>query len=212
MENNKVFIVINRINAILFLLLLLAGLTGSVFIIQEFSNNSRRNAIEISTPDKESKEIIELSEVRTVYGNDIQYIRVYSKKDGVLASGGYTRSLRNLLFLNSIGNEPTWLLHDNNSKIIHNRQLTKKIDEKSITDFFYVEIVKEKESIKIGVSEPDGTNLKYIDSKINKVVEYEYFSTNKKLGILLQIGNELRYRIYDLNTFKMISDKYVVKL
>jgi len=212
MENNKVFVVINRINSILFLLLLLVSLAGSIFIFQEISNSTRRNSIEISTPDKASKEIIELSDVETVRGKDIQYIRVYSKKGGVLASGSYTRTLRNLLFLNSIGDEPNWLLPDNNSEINQNWQLTKQVEKKSVTDFFYVEVVTENEGIKIGVSNPDGTDLKYIDSKINKVVEHEYFSKDKKLGVLLQIGNELRYRVYELSTFENISDKFVIKL
>lgn len=212
MENNNFFFVINRINSILFLILLLVGLTGSFFLVQELTQKTRRNSVEIKLQNNNSKEIIELSDVEKVRGLDIQYLRVYSRKGGVLASGGYSRTLRNLLFLSLSGDEPTWLLPNNDSKIIRNHQLTHRADEEMITDFFYIEVNSENEGIKIGISSPEGSNLKYIDLNINKVIEHEYYPKNKSLGVLLQTGNELRYRVYDLRLLKKLSDKFVIKL
>jgi hypothetical protein len=183
-----------------------------MFLFNEITHSSRRNAVEVKTPDQGSKETIELSDVQTVYGKDIQYLRVSSKKDGVLGSGGYSRTLRNLLFLSPDGGEPTWLLPNNDSRIIQNRQLTTNIDKKPETDYFYFEVVSNNENVKIGISGPNGMNLKYIDSDIAKVIEHEYNSDTKRLGVLLQIGNELRYRVYDLSAFTTVSDKFVIKL
>lgn len=196
----------------MFLILLVIALVGSIFIFYEITNSSRRNAVEIKNPNAESREKIELSDVKTVYGKDIQYLRVSSKKDGVLKSGGYSRTLRNLLFLSPAGGEPTWLLPGNDLIILRNRQLTTKIDNKSRTDYFYIEVVSNDGNQKIGISSPDGKNLKYIDSGITKVIEHEYYSETKKLGVLIQTGNELRYRVYDLKLFTTVSDKFVIKL
>jgi hypothetical protein len=61
--------------------------------------------------------------------------------------------LRNILFLSPTGEEPTWLLPNNNSRIIQKQQLTSRIDEIQ-TDYFYVEVASDDQGIKLGVSSP----------------------------------------------------------
>ena len=212
MENNKIFLTINRINSVLFLFLLVIGLGGSYFLFNEITRSHRKNAVEVPSPNKSSREIIELSNVESVYGKDIQFIQVYSKKDGVMASGGYSRTLKNLLFLNPTGGEPTWLLPDNTQTIVRFYQLTTYVDNKSQTDYFYLEVASSDQGIKIGISNPDGTELSYVDSGITKVIEHKYFPKVRKLGVLVQVANELKYRVYDLKLLKRVSDKFVITL
>lgn len=214
MENNKIFLTINRVNSLLFLVLLVVSLIGAVFIFQEITKSMRRNAIEITTPDKETKEIIELSDVETIRDKGIQYIRVYSKRDGVLKSGGYSRTLRNLLFLSQIGEEPKWLLPDNDSKIIDHRVLNTYDDKtkKSTSDYIYIEINPQSEGVSACISSVDGESLHCLDKGLNKIIQYEYFSDEKTLGLLVQESNEIRYKVFDLKSKKLESDKFVIKL
>ncbi len=214
MENNKIFLTINRVNSILFLILLIVSLIGAFFIFQEITKSTRRNAVEISTPDKETKEIIELSDVETIRDKGIQYIRVYSKRDGILKSGGYSRTLRNLLFLSQIGEEPTWLLPDNNSNIINHRVL-KTYDnqtKKSTSDYLYVEINPKSEGVSACIGAVEGSSLDCLDKGLSKIIQYEYFSDEKTLGLLVQVSNEIRYKVFDLKSKKLESDKFVIRL
>ncbi|WP_444944932.1 hypothetical protein ACJJIK_09915 [Microbulbifer sp. ZKSA006] len=214
MENNKIFLTINRVNSILFLLLLTTSLIGAFFIFQEVTKSTRINSVEIATPDKETKEIIELSDVETIRDKGIQYIRVYSKRDGVLNSGGYSRTLRNLLFLSQIGEEPIWLLPDNNSQIIEHRILTTYDNQtnESTSDYIYVEILPKSEGVSACVSATDGTTLECLDTGLNKIIQYEYFSDKQTLGLLVQVSDELRYKVFNLVSKKLESDKFVIKL
>lgn len=192
----------------------MVSLVGAYFIFQEITKSTRRNSVEISTPDKETKEIIELSDVQTIRDKGIQYILVYSKRDGALKSSGYSRTLRNLLFLNQNGNEPTWLLPNNNSKIITHRVLSTYDDQKSesISDYLYVEINSKSEGISACIGAVDGSGFDCLDIGLNKIIQYEYFSDEKTLGLLVQVSNEIRYRVFDLTSRKLESDKFVIKL
>jgi hypothetical protein len=214
MENNKIFIIISRVNSVLFLILLIVSIIGALFIFQEVTKSTRRNAVELTTPDKETKKIIELSEVETIRDKGVQYIRVYSKRDGVLKSGGYSRTLRNLLFLSQIGEEPTWLLPDNNSKIIHHRVLKTYDDQtKELTsDYIYVEIHPKSGGVSACISTVYGTALNCLETGLNKIIQYEYFSDEETLGLLVQVSNEIRYKVFDLKSKKLDSDKFVIKL
>ena len=214
MGNNKIFININRLNSVLFLVLLISSLVGAYFIFQEITKSTRRNAVEISTPDKETKEIIELSDVETIHDKGVQYIRVYSKRDGVLKSGGYSRTLRNLLFLSQVGGEPTWLLPNNNSKIINHRVLKTYGDQarKSTSDYLYVEVNPKSEGVSACIGAVDGSDFDCLDEGLNKIIQYEYFAEEKSLGLLVQVSNEIRYKVFDLRTRKLKTNKFVIKL
>ncbi|MCE2571963.1 hypothetical protein [Motilimonas eburnea] len=214
MENNKIFLTINRINSLLFLVLLIASLIGAVFVFQEITTSTRKNAVEITTPDKETKEVIELSDVETIRDKGIQYIRVYSKRDGVLMSGGYSKTLINLLFLSKKGEEPKWLLPDNDSNILVHRVL-KTYDEqtnKSTSDYIYLEINSQSEGSRACISSIDGESLHCLDKDLNKIIQYEYFSDEGTIGLLVQVSNEIRYKVFDLESKKLESDKFVIKL
>lgn len=212
MENNKIFLTINRINSLLFLFLLIVSLIGAVFVFQEITTSTRKNAVEITTPDKETKEVIELSDVETIRDKGIQYIRVYSMRDGVLMSGGYSKILRNLLFLSKKGEEPKWLLPNNDSNILVHRVL-KTYDEqtnKSTSDYIYLEIKSQSEGSSACISSVDGESLHCLDKDLNKIIQYEYFSDEGTIGLLVQVSNEIRYKVFDLESKKLKSDKFVI--
>ena len=110
MDNNKFFLIINRINAVLLLILLIVGLLFLSFAYNEITNNTRRSVIEIPSLDNDhAKEIIELSDIEDVSGQKQQIIKVYSKKGGELKSGSYSRTYRNILFITPDSIKPKWL-------------------------------------------------------------------------------------------------------
>lgn len=221
MESNKLFLMINRINAVLILMLLISALVGLYFLYNEMIYSKRRNTVEVSSLDKEN-EIIELSNVAKISGHTQKYVEVYTRKDGELKSGGYSRTLRNLIFINAESTNPQWLFPNNNAVLIQVSQLKDYRPSEHITTFFYIEYVthdtnkdgklSELDNIKLAFSSPSGKNLIMLDENITKILNHDYQAETNLLTTLVQINDEVRYRTYDLIKAKRLSDAFVVKL
>lgn len=223
MENNKFFILINRTNSILFFAVLVAILALLVYVVSEFDRSRGARSVEIDSLGKasEEKEVIELSQVEPVYGHDYQMIRVYSRKDGVLASGGYTRTLRNILFLDPRGANPRWLLETNDQVITEIWQLRHeegKGDE--ITDYCYFAVVtadtnkdgqlSSKDKTTILISDPAGTDVSVLATDLDQILNSQYDDGSRTLSILARVGNRLLYRTYSLAPLQLLDEKFVV--
>lgn len=214
MENNKLFITINRINSVLFLLLLLGGLASLIYMFYEINRHDSRTAVAITKPDSRTKETIELSDVVNIEDKNIQYVKVYSRDGGVLGSGGYSKTLRNLLFLDPKGENPDWLLPDNTTEILKHRILS-KYNKKTSTrrsDYLYLEFKQAPESLKVCISNLKGTSINCLEQNLNKVLQHHYYADSQTLALLLQTNNEIRYKTYNLKSNDLISDKFVIGL
>lgn len=225
MENNKFFLFISRINSILFLIVLFLVTVLIVYVFNEVNRSINNRSVEIATLNKESdeKEVIELSNVNSVYGTDYHVIEAESREDGILKSGGYSRTTRNILFLDPAGNDPRWLFESNDNVILTNRQLTHKNDYyESITDYFYIVIVTNDsnqdglisalDKKNIAICDPTGENLTFLVKEIERIINYNYNSETKRLELLAQIGHNILYRIYSLKTKSLLTEKMVLNI
>lgn len=201
MESNKLFLMINRINAVLILMLLISALVGLYFLYNEMIYSKRRNTVEVSSLGKEN-EIIDLSNVANISGHTQKYIEVYTRKDGELTSGGYSRTLRNLIFINAESTNPQWMFPNNNAVLVQVSQLKDYRPSEHITTFFYIEYVthdtnkdgklSELDSSKIAFSSPSGKNLIMLDENITKILNHDYQAEKNLLTTLVQINDEVR--------------------
>jgi len=222
MENNRLFIFINRLNSILFLVMLVSVIGFTAYTFAKLNRGRSTQAVEIQSPDKPAgeHEVIELSEVEQVYGLDYQMIMAYSRRDGVLGSGGYSRTLRNMLFLDPEGTNPKWLLETNDHVITEATQLWHEDDQLDyITDYHYFSIVSadtnsdgllsDEDSIDLFISSPSGSDVFVLADDLDKVIHHQYYDNNRTLSILAQVGKKIVYRTYSLESLQLLSEKLV---
>jgi hypothetical protein len=225
MENSKVFRFINRLNSILFLVMLVSVIGFTAFTFAEMNRGINVRTVAIESPDKstDKREVIELSEVDQVYGHDYQMIMAYSRRDGVLGSGGYSRTVRNILFLDPQGNDPKWLLETNEQVVTESIQLSHEEDEyDSITDYHYFCIVSDdtngdgllsaEDKADLFISSPSGADVAVLANDLDRIINHQYNADNRSLSLLAQVGNKIVYRIYSLETLKLLSEKFVTQV
>ena len=224
METNRFFLLINRLNSILFLLALLLVIGSILFFIKE-SQYRPHKSLEIEAPagDKGAKEKLKLSNVHYVGGHGIQYLFARSTKDGRLASGGNSYTDRNVLFLDRKGDKPIWLFKSNDNVIISMRPLSVTINEKqNKTKYFYYVVassdtngdgtISDDDSVSISISEPNGSGYTNLVDNVARVISYDYLGTENVLALLIQIDQQVLYREYELVSGIKTVEKVVTKL
>ncbi|PWK48590.1 hypothetical protein C8D97_109141 [Pleionea mediterranea] len=224
METSKFFLFINRLNSILFLLALLL-VTGSILFLINETQNRPHKSLEIEAPagDEIAKEKLKLSNVHYVSGHEIQYLFARSTKYGRLASGGYSYTDRNVLFLDRKGDKPVWLFESNDNVIISMRQLSVAIDEKErkAKYIYYVVAssdtnndgsISDDDNVSISISQPDGSAFNKLVDNVSRVISYDYLSTGNVLALLIQVDRQVLYREYELESGVKKVEKVVIKL
>ena len=222
MENNRLFLYINRLNSILFLLILISTLAFLAYAFAELNRQPNERAVEIEPPGEPSgkREVIELSEVEAVYGHDYQTIMAYSRNDGLLGSGGYSRTVRNLLFLDPQGSNPRWLMATNDQVITELNQLWHEdANHDYVTDYHYFYIVStdsngdgrlsDEDRIDVYISSPSGTEVSLLARGLERVINHQYDEGRRTLSLLAQVGSTIVYRTYSLESRKLLSEKLV---
>ena len=132
MEDNKFFKRAGRINSVLYLLLLVLSIC---FVIYGFvsSNNWRtHNTVEITENSNSDEQIenLRLSDISTVCGKDIQYIKLNSAPQTKgFSSGGYGNMTRNIVFFAGSDMNSHWLFDTNSYLIDEINQIQKIADD-----------------------------------------------------------------------------------
>ncbi len=226
MEQNKFFKWTQRINSVLFLILIILSIGFLIFMIFETSKWGNRNTVEvIDNKFDENIENLHLSDISKVCGQNIQYIKLKTpRKSKRYSSGGYRSNTRNVIFF--IGNdmESHWLFNTNKNFISKMQQLKTKSDncktEKTVAIFY--QIIKEdsnsngkldeNDALTISLTSPNGKNYVEIESKITSVLDYSVNKTASILTLLLKQNNKIIMKKYSLSTNKKISEREVTRI
>ncbi len=227
MEHNRFFLWTARINSVLFLLLLLISIVLVTLTLFESSNWRGRNAVELidAGADTEEAEDFRLGDLTNVCGRDVQYVTLesYTPSKG-FSSGGYSSSIRNLVFFAGQQMQSHWLFDTDKYLISEIHQLkTESGDCKGQdTVAIYYEIRKDDtngdgklddtDNLTIALTSPDGTNYLEIDTNVTSVLDYSVKSEQSILTMLLQNGGNILMKKYSLAAKKYLSEKAITRI
>jgi hypothetical protein len=220
---DKFFTIINRINQILFLLVLLgiAGLIVWIFSTQATYN--RRGAVKaVETQSGTARPVLlKFGAVDGVRGTDALMVRLSSEagSGGKFSSGAYTREVRNVLFLTHTDSAGHWLFKDHHNLIDSVDQLVcnaGKPHDEAPTCAVYLEYIaadsnhdgelNAEDDSTVAVSRPDGTGLTEILHGAGRVLSHQ-MTDAQHLSVLYQVGSQVKHLRYSLATMKVESDQ-----
>jgi hypothetical protein len=205
---DRVFGWINRVNSVLFLLVLIGGSFGAVQIYLAYhAMLSSYSNIHLS--DEEGFEsVVEparltFGEADRVYGTDIVAIVLLSEE-----AGGRHEQMRNVLFLPENGARATWLFKDHTNVLLDFDGLRRG---EQPTRAFYYEIDNETDdgSLTVALSRADGSGLTEVLTGVTRVVSHER-TDDRVLAVIYETGDKLWSARFDLETFAKLSEQSLV--
>lgn len=226
MEQNKFFKWTQRINSILFLLLLVLSIGFLTFMIFESNKWGERNTVEVvDKKNNEEPEKLRLSQITKVCGQDIQYVELNTPRNSKgFSSGGYGSNTRNVIFFVGQEMRSHWLFQENTYLITEIRQLKVKSDKcknKEAVAIYY-EIIKEdsnndgkldkKDAVTIALTSPNGQKYIEVESGITSVLDSDTNDTASILTLLVQENNKILMKKYSLRNSKKISEKEITRI
>lgn len=225
MENNKFFLIVNRINSMLILLVVIAALIS--IIVLNVAGNSWGNRNTVQVHDGNSKEAIDLrlGSLEEMAGHDIQTVNLLS--DGVtkgFSSGYGSFEIRNVLFLSGEELKAEWL-YETNSFFINcfcKLQKSNEYNGKDPVLAIYVSVVKKdtnhdgelssKDGITLSLAKPDGSDYKELDNGISKILDSAVSDQGESVTFLLHIGSSIVAKKYSLSTFDLVSEREISEI
>ena len=220
MEELKIFRIIQRINSVLFLLLLMGALGFIVFLSLQSKQWQQRNTVEVNETDLSDHKIeLRMGRLHEVYGHDVHYVELYSEGSGGKFSSYTPKKTRNILFF--IGDElkSHWLFETQSNLISNISLLTMDIqkDKKEPVIAFAINLIKsdtngdgvlsDKDSKVIALISPDGSHYTEIEKEITEVIDTKVVNDGKVLMLLVQVNANLVMKKYSLIDFRKISEK-----
>jgi hypothetical protein len=228
MEESKVFRVINRVNAILFLILLLAGI-GMVLVFTIQANNwSNKRAINVTEDpkDKNSPQIeLILGSVNELEGHDTQYVELRSKYRGRKFSSGYSGGeIRNVLFVVGEDLNSSWLFEKHTQyikRVIPLKKHNTEQDSSEVINLYYEFVEKDSNNnqmldkhdlFSIALTNPDGSGFLALETGVSSVIDKTLTKNGSNLSILFQKQGIVYLKRYDSRTFELISSVQVLEV
>ena len=214
MDNNRLFLWVGRVNSILFLLLLLAGLLLSAIALFESSRWSERRAVDVvNEPGKTvEKERFSLSGIHHICGHDAKYVELQTERSSGGFSSGYSGGqTRNIIFFIGSNREAHWLFQTNQYLIDSISVIPASYSgcEDATASVIYYDVVKQdnngdgklsdEDSHTLAISDPYGRDYQELVSGATRVLDFEFDEGKKQINLLLQLGNEIVLRDYALS-------------
>lgn len=228
MDESKVFRVINRLNAILFLILLLGGVGLVLFFSIQANNFSTRGTVEVpSDPkDKHSPKVeLVLGSVHGVHGHETQYVELKSRSRGGKFSSGYNRgTTKNVLFFVGKEGRTNWLFAKHTQLIRRVLPMNKydSKEEKSETITIFYEIVENDSNdnqklddgdlFSIALTKPDGTNYVVLETGISSVVDTTLSKDGSNFAVILQKEGWVYLKNYNPKTLALKNSVRVLEI
>ena len=228
MDEIKIFRVLNRINSIIFLLVLLSGLALIFLISFETSSWNNRGSVEVAEnpADKNSAMInLILGNINKICGHDAQYIELRSKRNGGKFSSGYSGGeTRNVLFLVGKELQTKWLFPDHKNLVQRVAPLKLGRDckkQEEVLSIYYELVTQDtnKDGVLnsddlsvLALTRPDGTNYVVIDSGVQSVIDKSVIDKGKTLMLLTQKEGMVQLKKYSIETFELISSKTILDI
>jgi hypothetical protein len=224
MSESRVFKLINRINSILFLLILL-GLGGFIaFLFFQSSDWRERRTVEVAAGDEQGeKDNVEfiLGRVEQVAGHDSQYVQLSSRIRGGKLSGYSGGETRNVLFFVGTDLDSHWIFDHNQNLIstiatLHNGN--KCNNTETVKAIYFNVVVKDTNGdgklsgddlSVVALARPDGTGYTELVSDVKSVFDFNISDDGMYLMLLHQIENEVIFSRYSIKDFSRVSRRVV---
>lgn len=224
MEQSKIFGIINKINSILFLVLLAGGCFLIILGIISSNRWQDRRAVEVvqnDTGEKQEKIELVLGDIANIPGYETQYVRLRSRESGGSFSSGYSggREIRNVLFFTGKELTTHWLYKNHTFVINQFSTLTRGFENKEKALAIYIKSIKsdsngdksldEDDLLTISLTDPYGKNYTEINTDVQSVIDYNVVEDGQYLILLLQKNNKVILQKYSLSSFKLVSEKVI---
>lgn len=221
----RFFVTINRINSVIFLVVLLATGGMVLWLLGTQLSSSRDRAITVASPEGRGNGAtpLRLGSLEHISGSDTDMLSLTSsKEDGKFSSGGYGSDARNILFLNGEAMKPHWLFANHNNLILRNTQLKQSSsdDEKGPALALYFEYIAKDsngdgklsslDTSTVALTLPDGSGFTDILHDVDRVFSFET-AGDKQLSILYQKGKSIRHARVSIATMQPTSDQEVIQ-
>ena len=224
MEKHKIFEIINRINSVLFLILLSGGCLLIILGIVSSNRWQDRRAVEVvqNNDDDEKKKIeLILGNIATIPGYGTQYVKLRSgTSGGKFSSSSGGGKTRNVLFFTGKELSTHWLYDKHTFLVNEFSALTNDADEnKKKAIAIYIETIKfdtngnggldRYDLTSISLTDPYGKNYTEIETNVKSVVDINVGEEGNSLILLLQKNNKVILKKFSLSTFDLISEKVI---
>ena len=222
----RLFVIIGRINSILFLVILL-GIGVSIALMMSENNRwQRRGAVEVTDGKSGSKKpmLVSFEKIENITGANVQMLQLTTKeKSEKFSSGGYGTETRNILFLAGTENAARWLFKDHKNLILVAAQLREEsiYSKKEPTQALYFEYVAEDtdsdgklsstDRSNIGLSKPDGTGFLEVLHDVSRVFSYEMLD-HQYLSVVYQKGTAVRHAKFSVASMKLEADQEIINV
>ncbi len=209
MDNSKFFLWINRINSIVFLLILLCGLGFTLMnVLDSFSSHRNNKTIIFDKDEVQSKRDqqinLRLGLSSEICGTDLNYIQLETHPRSSGFSSGEYSDTKNILFVQLSTMKNWWLFSSNNQNIEEVTQLqpsknTLSCETGETIAIMYVISDPNTDSKSISISSTDGSDYQVISKNIDKIIESKVSPDGKNLITIEQIGDKAFLRKYSIN-------------
>ncbi|OGW27721.1 MAG: hypothetical protein A2X56_06955 [Nitrospirae bacterium GWC2_57_13] len=227
-ENNRIFVVINRINSVLLLSVLLLAAGGLIWTIFVQSQWKRNRSIEVQDKTEQGsaeKVKLRLSNIEQVYGAPVQFVRLETEpKGGKFSSGYYPEATRNIMFLTKGLKQAHWLFSKHNFLIKTVVQLRESegYDRNNPTRAMYYEIIKEDsnndgrlaedDAVVIALSRTDGTGYVELNSGHQRIVGHRTVNQGAEVAVIVEKDGKVLYSTYSLRNFSKTAEIVITEI
>ena len=216
MDNSRFFLWINRLNSIVFLLLLLCGLGFTLInALDGLSSHRQEQSVAFTNDEKTQLENnpidLHLGSSSQICGTDLSYIELQTQpRSSGSFSSGYNSDIKNILFT-EMQTMKNWWLFDSNKQNIdqiiqlqHNENSTCS-SEKTIALMFVIS-VPNSDKKSIALSATDGNDYRVVSSNIDRLIESNISHDGSYLITIEQSGSEVFFRKYLINKREKIAE------
>lgn len=227
-ETNRFFVVINRINSVLLLVIFLlaaGGIILTVFMESKWIKNRTIEVKDISMQGKMEKIKLRLGHIEQVYGTPVQLVRLETEpKGGKLSSGYYPEVTRNIMFLTKELKEARWLFPKHHfliktvDKLCENRECSEKCPTLAI----YYEIIKEdtngdgklteNDNAVVALSRVDGSDYVELGLGLQRIIGHKIINQGTEVAVLGEKDGKVLYMTYSLRDFSKISEIIITEI
>ena len=225
MEQSRIFQWIARVNAIIFLIILVTAAVMLAMSMLQTSDWQPQDAVVVKDAEEEQK-VMRLGDLVPVAGHDVQYVELRSISSGKrLYSSSYGSShTKNVLFLVGPELAAHWLYDTEDYHINGVQQLTmqkKHADTEAPAVALLYQVIKEdsngdgelswQDQITVALTKPDGNG--YVElGQFDALISHEADKKGEHLTLLVRKGGAIFVEQYGLIDFNKIAEKMLTRI
>lgn len=226
MESAKIFTTINRINSLVFLLLLLAGV--GIVLTSLFSSNSRQQdrtvVVEDTGNETENRIELVLGNLHEIFGHNNHYVELSSRSSDGKFSGYSGGNIHNVLFFTGDKLNSQWLYKEHKNLIEQIDLLNSHQNgyDNKTTQAIYIRVIRHdsnnngeldsNDNNTLALTRPDGTDYTEIITDIEALIDRDTSNNARELLILYQSKGQVILKKFSLVTFKLLSERVITEI